>query len=241
MLKPAWMVRLEHLDVAEGAGFTRADISTIKGRLLQLPEADRALFFSDSARETYYALLTLLTGNMAAAQNPTAAPGHQQQLAPAVHAALPAALSPPATGETEQYQRCIRLFAEAIWHVAKARSLEAPRLLSFANPTGRSWTTEMCNGRWHKVVIVDVLKDYMALFDHIRFGGLATKYGINMTIVNTMHADPWNVVESIYQHVFDFQASLALLDRSLVSNVIANTPSVQFRLSWPDSSYDLTY
>lgn len=66
MASPEWATQLEELDIAEGVGFTRADIPTIRGLLLQLPAADRPLFFTGDAQAICHSLLTLLPGTFTA-------------------------------------------------------------------------------------------------------------------------------------------------------------------------------
>lgn len=57
-----WMNTLQHLEILDGAveGLSAADKPTLRGKLLQLPAADRPLFFEGEHLDVLKQLRTLL-------------------------------------------------------------------------------------------------------------------------------------------------------------------------------------
>ena len=176
-------------------------------------------------------------GNRAATQNPSNAAASQLQLASAV----PSLLAVAAAEQQERKQdndKFITMFAEAIFWVAWYRASEGPRLASLQDPSQRSWTAEMRNSCLHKVVYVDILQDYTALFDQMRSRSLGDKYEIDISL---MSAHPSNVAEGVYTHAQSFMEAIQSLDKHILCNVIPQPPTVRLKLSWPDAKLGLTY
>lgn len=57
-----WTTQLRNLPISENAGFTKADIPTLEGLLLQRPARDRPLFFTGSPEAICQRLRTLMPG-----------------------------------------------------------------------------------------------------------------------------------------------------------------------------------